>query len=639
MYGSGSATADGYYNTAEGYNALYTAGAGASNTALGSNALLNNTASRNTAVGDSALYSNTSGIDNTALGYQANVTGNPTNATVIGFGATQSASNSVTLGNSSVSSLYLPGYTNIGDILYTSTPAGLVSALTPGGAGTVLESQGTGAPPAWINVVGVSSVTGTPPIYSTGGTTPVVSIMGSTTGTDAGGVLYSTGSGTSAVFTSTGLSGDLLQSNGTNAPSWVAIPTVPNTWLLTGNSGTTPGTNFLGTTGATGLEFKVNNAPAGIIDINASSSGNANTYLGSWGTLGATNYGSAGNINAGTGADPGTVNVAVGLSALGSTGNSSGVSNNNIAVGAFSLANATGGAADVAIGTYSQLLSTTTTTSQGFNTSIGAYSLYSNTTGSYNTAVGYQSMYGNGTGSQYGAYNTAEGYNSLYKITSGGSNTAVGSNSLYNTTAGKNTAVGDSALASNTSGTYNTALGYDADVSSGTLSNATAIGAYAYAAQSNSMVLGSISGINTASANTNVGIGTNTPDADAALAVKTLHLETQAAATPVNDSLYLGSGITGITVIGTDVAGNVSFTVPVSGVTGDQFKVTFAAPYTTTPTVIITAANSNTGAIMGTYLPYVDGSASSHTGFTIAFTTAPSSSQSLSFNYFVIETK
>jgi hypothetical protein len=54
-------------------------------------------------------------------------------------------------------------------------------------------------------------------------------------------------------------------------------------------------------------------------------------------------------------------------------------------------------------------------------------------------------------------------------------------------------------------------LGANSDVSTGTLNNATAIGANALVSESNAMVLGSINGINGAAANTLVGIGTTAP--------------------------------------------------------------------------------------------------------------------------------
>ena len=66
----------------------------------------------------------------------------------------------------------------------------------------------------------------------------------------------------------------------------------------------------------------------------------------------------------------------------------------------------------------------------------------------------------------------------------------------------------------NTSGSNNTFIGYYAGPGTTTqLTNATAIGAQAVVSQSNSLVLGSISGVNGAASNVNVGIGTTTPTA------------------------------------------------------------------------------------------------------------------------------
>ncbi len=59
---------------------------------------------------------------------------------------------------------------------------------------------------------------------------------------------------------SAGNSGDVLVSQGTGAsPQWQAVPS-STPWSLFGNGGTTPGTNFLGTTDAQDLVIKTNNA-------------------------------------------------------------------------------------------------------------------------------------------------------------------------------------------------------------------------------------------------------------------------------------------------------------------------------------------------------------------------------------------
>lgn len=76
-------------------------------------------------------------------------------------------------------------------------------------------------------------------------------------------------------------------------------------------------------------------------------------------------------------------------------------------------------------------------------------------------------------------------------IVSGGWNTAVGGESLKNNESGfSNTGVGFRSLFFNTTGYYNTALGYAANVGAGNLDNATAIGAFTQAINSNSVVIG-----------------------------------------------------------------------------------------------------------------------------------------------------
>lgn len=163
------------------------------------------------------------------------------------------------------------------------------------------------------------------------------------------------------------------------------------------------------------------------------------------------------------------------------------------------------GTANTASG-YQALFSDTT--GMG-NTANGTAALYSNTSGNYNVAFGGYALYLNTTGT----LNTATGGRALYNATATG-NTADGHYALYaTTTGGFNTAVGLQAMEYNTIGSNNTALGYDAgpDQSLPGLNNTTAIGSNADVTQSNSMVLGSISGVNGATTSTNVGIGTTAP--------------------------------------------------------------------------------------------------------------------------------
>jgi hypothetical protein len=153
-------------------------------------------------------------------------------------------------------------------------------------------------------------------------------------------------------------------------------------------------------------------------------------------------------------------------------------------------------------------------TSGSSNTAVGVSALLSNTRGINNTAVGESAMFGNTSGSQ----NTAVGLSAMGGTISGHDNTAVGMNALgFDGLIGAfNTAVGESSLGVTTGGSFNTGIGYAAGpaqtgVNQGNHNNTTAIGAFAQVGADNSMVLGSINGVNGANANTNVGIGTTTP--------------------------------------------------------------------------------------------------------------------------------
>jgi hypothetical protein len=97
----------GYRNTAAGSYSLYWNDVGIENTAIGHFSLQQNTSGGgNTAFGTNSLQKNTEGNNNTALGYKADVSlTNLSNATAIGYNALVTASNSIVLGNSSVTNI------------------------------------------------------------------------------------------------------------------------------------------------------------------------------------------------------------------------------------------------------------------------------------------------------------------------------------------------------------------------------------------------------------------------------------------------------------------------------------------------------------------------------------------------------
>lgn len=152
----------------------------------------------------------------------------------------------------------------------------------------------------------------------------------------------------------------------------------------------------------------------------------------------------------------------------------------------------------------------TTMTGVG-NLGVGALAFLSNTTGSNNTALGDGSLpYITG-----GNLNTAVGVGAFVGLGSGNSNTEIGGRQSepeftgsYNTFVGAGSGAEGNEILSST-----TAIGAGAIVGAANINytNATAIGANAQVTADNAMVLGSINGVNGATASVNVGIGTRTP--------------------------------------------------------------------------------------------------------------------------------
>ncbi len=213
----------------------------------------------------------------------------------------------------------------------------------------------------------------------------------------------------------------------------------------------------------------------------------------------------------------GAINVAIGPEAL--KGNLTG--GNNVAVGQQALLNNTT-SGNTAVGTRSMLSNTGGTS----NTALGNSSLYTNTIGNNNTALGNSALQLSTTGSNntavgsqslvvsVGSNNTGVGNAAGSNTTSGNANTFLGYRAgIGNTTGGLNTVIGATAGDDNSTGTRLVLLGYNAEAEVDGLQNATAIGFNAAVGADNSLVLGSINGVNGATSNTNVGIGTTTPAA------------------------------------------------------------------------------------------------------------------------------
>lgn len=137
------------------------------------------------------------------------------------------------------------------------------------------------------------------------------------------------------------IKGNISGSTGNVADISIATLFNSNGWSLTGNSGTTPGTNFIGTTDAQDIVFKRNNITSGLISVNSIGFGVgvfANVTTGdslvSIGT-GAMNQNTSGNLNTGVGfqslyfGTSGSHNTCIGAS----SGNTITTGNNNVCIG------------------------------------------------------------------------------------------------------------------------------------------------------------------------------------------------------------------------------------------------------------------------------------------------------------------
>jgi len=145
-------------------------------------------------------------------------------------------------------------------------------------------------------------------------------------------------------------------------------------WSLTGNAGTTAGTNFIGTTDAQDLVFKRNSLNSGLI---------------------------------------GSVNTAFGYQSL--LANTTG--EDNVAIGHYSLSANLSGIGNVVVG----VTSLNSNTTGGNNTAVGNSTLAQNN-GSGNTAFGNSALSNNATGDN----NTGIGNASLSSLSSGSGNIALG---------------------------------------------------------------------------------------------------------------------------------------------------------------------------------------------------------------------
>jgi len=264
-----------------------------------------------------------------------------------------------------------------------------VNFLTGSSVGQVPQWNGTTWTTAALPSGGVSNVTASAPIASSGGSTPNISLTGTVavgnggtgrTSLTANNVVL--GNGTSAVnFVAPGTSGNVLTSNGT---TWVSQAASGGS--LTGKTNASPTFETSLGVGAGSSNASANNTFIGFDAGNENFSGQDNTFVG---------------FEAGQDNNSGQENTAVGSSAL--HVNSSG--SFHTAVGSSAL---------------------TLNTTGAENTAVGASALFSNTTGIRNTAVGLSAGITNTTG----ANNTFLGYDARGATATTNNSITLGNSSI-----------------------------------------------------------------------------------------------------------------------------------------------------------------------------------------------------------------
>ncbi len=479
---------------------------GSENSFFGANAGNSNTSgSSNTFVGTLSGFGNVTGSNNTLIGDGTNVgAGNLNFATAIGASAVVSTSNTIVLGRSAgQDTVQIPGTltangsgltnlnaTNIttgtlanarlGQIPTANIADGAVTAAKIGAGQVVKSLNGLGDS---VTLAAGTNITITP----SGNTLTIASTSGG-----GGGIQNQTTLQSGANFNIDGTGTALVLNAGTqfNINGSRILSRAGSLNLFAGeaagaaNSGTS--NSFFGSRAGASNTSGDENSFFGSNSGENNLSGEGNSYFGA--STGSTS--TTASQNSFFGNNVGEFNVGNQNSFFGSfAGSTNGLASNN------SFFGASAGRFNV---------------SGSDNSFFGAFAGDSNTTGFSNAFFGRSA----------GSANTTGGDNAFFGLAAGQSNSTGSSNSFFgrnagidNTTGINNAYFGKNAGESNISGSSNTLIGANANVLASDLTNATAIGARAAVSQDNSIVLGSSSGVNGATATTSVGINTTAPRA------------------------------------------------------------------------------------------------------------------------------
>ncbi|RVU26897.1 hypothetical protein EOJ36_02565 [Sandaracinomonas limnophila] len=595
------ANTTGYSNTAVGSGALKANIGGAWNTAIGLSAIPAHTNGfGNTSIGTSSSFYLTSGSDNIAIGlgagryygpnsssnsmlttsnqslYIGNATkaklNSSTNEIVIGYDVSGNGSNTVTIGNPSITDNYLTGNLN------GATWKGAVIGNNYGGAGTsngILKANGSGvvsaaaagtdylAPNAAITGATKTKITYDAKGLVTAGadattadiaastdknyvTDAQLTLLGTTSGTNTGDQTITltgdvTGSGTGSFAATIGAGKVTTAAIADNAVETAKVKDANITYAKIQNVSATDKVLGRVSTGAGVVEEIATTGTGDVVRANTPTLVTPEIGVATGTSLTVTGQLTS---SVATGTAPLVVSSTTPVANLSIGGNAAtATTSTNIAGGAagsIPYQTAAGTTALLATGSANQFLTSngsggyTWTSASGITgvpytgatqaVNLGAYDLTVNgitvgvgTNGtsvtSSNTALGLNALAAANSGT---GLNTAVGNKALNKNTTGFNNTAIGGLAMFENTSGtSNTAIGSNALNKNTSGTGNTVIGNSAGYNINSNYN-TVIGLSAggFIKGINNIGIGyaalNMNGSVTSGADNNIAIGTNT---------------------------------------------------------------------------------------------------------------------------------
>jgi hypothetical protein len=494
-------------NTSIGSFAMHHSTGVGSNTAVGREALYSTTSGHgNTSIGFGALATNTTGTYNTGLGYGSKVaSGALTNATAIGYNASVDVSNTMQLGNASVTDVKTSGTITAGVVTYPKAHGTANQVLTTSGTALTWSTASSGVPYTGANAqVDLGAY--------------ALKLQGITVGVGAGANPNNTAFGNNALISNASsayynnaIGLDALRSN-TSGIDNTGLGAFAGRSNTIGNSNTSIGSSAMYYSIGTGF-----NTAVGMEAMKNTTSGSYNVSIGSKSLL--TNVTGSNNTVLGSTADVATAALsnatAIGYGAVVDATNK--IQLGNTSVTAVNTSGAITGLSFIkSLGTAAQFLKADgTVDGSTYLTSASTATRATNIAGGdggsipYQTAANTSAMLANGTsgyvltsqgttlapvwaaaasggvpytgatgavdlgafdltvneltvgkGNNGIATNTAIGYRSLSSNTTGQLNTAIGFENLYKNTTGQyNTANGYQSLYSNITGNHNTATG------------------------------------------------------------------------------------------------------------------------------------------------------------------------------------